>query len=99
MAGAPDPPLRLCLYVTGDSAGARRARENLNRLLERLPGAVEVEIVDVLEDPGRAETSGVLFTPTLSHDATTPPRRIVGDLHDTDRVLEFFGLTPREPDR
>lgn len=91
-----DPPLDLCLYVAGDSAGARRARENLTRLTKLLPPATKVEVVDVLTSPERAEAAGVIATPTLSNDRSRPPRRIVGDLSDTDQVLNFFGIAARE---
>ncbi|WP_377355231.1 circadian clock KaiB family protein [Phenylobacterium terrae] len=82
--------------MAGDSAGARRARENLQRLRTHLPAGSAVEVVDVLVEPGLAEAAGILATPTLSDDGHDPPRRIVGDLSDLDRVMDFFGLAPRE---
>lgn len=98
MDAEPDPPVALCLYVAGDSAGSRRAKENLDRLVKRLSPSAEMLVVDVLDDPAAAEAAGILATPTLSLDGSDPPRRIVGDLSDIDRVLHFFGLVPREPE-
>ncbi len=57
-------------------------------------GACKVEIIDVLARPELAEQAGILATPTLSYDNAGRPRRIVGDLSDTQRILEFLGLKP-----
>lgn len=82
--------------MSGASASSRRAQENLARLkAESLPTTFQVEIIDVLKEPGRAEKAGILATPTLSYGDQSRPRRIVGDLGDTARVLEFLGIDPR----
>ena len=58
-------------------------------------GAWKVEIVDVLARPELAEQAGILATPTLIYENIGGrPRRIVGDLSDTRRVLEFLGIEP-----
>ena len=57
-------------------------------------GAWKIEIIDVLASPELAEQAGILATPTLSYEHSTRPRRIVGDLSDTRRVLEFLGINP-----
>jgi circadian clock protein KaiB len=51
-----------------------------------------VEIIDVLLKPDLAEKAGILATPTLSYEHPERPRRIVGDLSDVGRVLEFLGI-------
>lgn len=91
-------PVRLTLYLAGNDASARRARESLGRISKSLSATVRIEIVDVLENPGRAELAGIIATPTLSQDDSDPPRRIVGDFSDFERVSEFFGLVQQEPD-
>ncbi len=57
-------------------------------------GAWKIEIIDVLTNPELAEQAGILATPTLSYENGIRPRRIVGDLSDTKRVLEFLGIKP-----
>ena len=57
-------------------------------------GAWNIEIIDVLANPEVAEQAGILATPTLSYECAGRPRRIVGDLSDTKRILEFFGINP-----
>jgi circadian clock protein KaiB len=55
----------------------------------------DVEVVDVLNKPELAEKAGIIATPTLSYEHSVRPRRIVGDLGDTRRVLEFLGIEIR----
>jgi circadian clock protein KaiB len=87
-------PLRL--YITGETPGALRALESRRQLLKALGGTVEIEIIDIVASPAKAEAAGILATPTLSDDYSKPPRRMIGDFGDIDRVLQFFGFRTRE---
>jgi len=88
--------LRLTLYVAGDTARSATAIRNLERLRDRhLCDDVAIEIVDVVLDPERAESTRILTTPTLVRDAPAPPRRVTGDLGDTERVMVVLGIAPR----
>jgi circadian clock protein KaiB len=78
----------LTLYVTGTSPRTRVAIDNLNRICtQELSGRYELEIVDVLEHPQRAEDERILATPTLIKQLPLPLRRVVGDLSDKRKVL------------
>src|SRR6476619_7754008 len=78
----------LTLYVTGSSPRAKIAIANLDRLCkEELQGEYDLEIVDVLENPQRAEDEKILATPTLIKQLPPPLRRVIGDLSDKDKVL------------
>ncbi len=84
----------LTLYVTGTSPRTRVAIDNLNRICgEELAGRYELEIVDVLQHPQRAEDDRILATPTLIKQLPPPLRRVIGDLSDKDKVL--LGLEVR----
>lgn len=84
----------LTLYVTGSSPRTKIAIDNLNRICaEELSGRYELEIVDVLENPQRAEDERILATPTLIKQLPPPLRRVIGDLSDKDKVL--LGLEVR----
>ena len=84
----------LTLYVTGSSPRARTAIDNLNRICaQELDGRYELEIVDVLENPQRAEDERILATPTLIKQLPPPLRRVIGDLSDKEKVL--LGLEVR----
>ena len=84
----------LTLYVTGTSPRTKIAIDNLNRICsQELDGRYELEIVDVLEHPQRAEDERILATPTLIKQLPPPLRRVIGDLSDKNKVL--LGLEVR----
>jgi circadian clock protein KaiB len=87
----------LRLYVARTSASSRRAEQNLDLLRRHMKEEQwTIEVIDVLSRPDVAEQAGVLATPTLSYEHPDRPRRIIGDLSDTKRVLEFLGIEPNE---
>jgi circadian clock protein KaiB len=84
---------RLRLYVTGSSSLSSRALANITALCdERLRGRYEIDVVDVLADPGRAASADVSMTPTLVKEAPGPVRWLLGDLGDRRRVLRTLGI-------
>lgn len=85
--------LKLWLFIAGRGAQSQRAIENLRAFCEStLSGAAyEVEVIDVLEQPDRAEADRVLATPTLIK-RTEPIRRLIGDLGDREKVLRGLDL-------
>ncbi len=85
-----EPVLRL--YIAGTSASARRAEQQLVDLKALIKREWKVEVIDVLERPELAEKAGILATPTLACEHPERSRRIVGDLSDSKRVLEFLGI-------
>ena len=85
----------LTLYVTGTSPRTQTAIDNLNRICsEELAGRYELEIVDVLEHPQRAEDERILATPTLIKELPPPLRRVIGDLSDKEKVLLGLEVRP-----
>lgn len=84
--------VRLRLYIAGHSGPSQAALSTVERLQDSATTAVEVEIVDVLEHPDRAEQARVLATPTLDRVEPWPTRRIIGDLGDLRSITETFGL-------
>ena len=99
-SGTGGPPNRflLTLYITGASPRSETAVANLKHLCEtELDGRYELEIVDVLAHPERAEHAKILATPTLIKELPPPLRRVIGDLSDRERLL--FGLELRTAPR
>lgn len=89
-------PIRLKLYIAGQSVRSQRAIANLRRLGEQaLGGQCEVQIIDVVDDPDAAEAARILTTPTLVKEAPGPVRRVTGDLSDSDKVLYALALDGR----
>ena len=86
-------PYRLKLFITGRSLKSENAIVNLRRICQQhLGDQADVLIVDVLEQPELAEQDRIIATPTLVKEWPEPARRVVGDLSDTERVLQALGV-------
>ncbi len=78
----------LTLFVTGKTQRSSMAIENLKRLCEtEFAGDVELQVVDVLENPQLAEDEKILATPTVVKRLPPPLRKVIGDLSDLEKVL------------
>ncbi|HEU4630364.1 MAG TPA: circadian clock KaiB family protein [Gemmatimonadaceae bacterium] len=100
LEGGPLSHYTLKLYVTGRSPKAGAAIANLRRICdEELGGRYELEIIDVLEHPQRAEDDRILATPTLIKRLPPPLRRVIGDLSDKHKVLLGLELQPEPASR
>ncbi len=91
------PPIayRLRLFVAGSTLRSQRAIANLRRVCdEQLAGQVDLEVIDIYQQPELAEQYQVIAAPTLVKLLPQPIRRIVGDLSETDRVLRGLDLAP-----
>ncbi|MFN2397784.1 MAG: circadian clock KaiB family protein [Gemmatimonadaceae bacterium] len=85
------------LYIAGETARSMQAAANLARMgQERLGGRYDLTVVDVVDEPQRAEAARILTTPTLVKEAPGTPRRVTGDLSDADRVFLALGLSKDE---
>lgn len=82
------------VYIAGMTATARRTLSNLEKLRARLPDdmKLEVQVVDVLENPRVAEEEKVLATPMVVKVQPLPVRRVIGDLASGDEVLTGLDL-------
>ena len=83
----PHPRWSLTLYVSGASPRSAQALETVRRLCDdELSGQVELEVVDVTDEPDRAGRDRIVAVPTLVRRLPAPPRQLVGDLADIDRL-------------
>jgi hypothetical protein len=92
----PTDKIELRLYIAGDSPRSQIAMGSVRRIEETLGDVCCLEIVDILEQPGRAEEDGIMATPTLLRVAPAPQRRIIGDLGTMEQVFRALGR-PWEP--
>ena len=84
---------RLRLFVAGMTARSQFAISNLHRIVDcRLAGRLDLEIVDIYQQPHLAEANQVVAAPTLLRLEPEPVRRIIGDLSDEARVLRGLDL-------
>ena len=85
------------LFIAGDSSRSQRAILNLRRLAEeRLGGDYELTVIDVQQQPERAEEERILTTPTLVKQAPGTKRRVTGDLTNAEQVLMALSLIANE---
>jgi circadian clock protein KaiB len=87
------PKLAFELFVTGRTRQSQRAIQNLRGYFAEAPDVeYELTIIDVVEQPERAEERHILATPTLIRTSPLPPLRIIGDLSERDVVKQALGL-------
>ena len=97
MTAPGDEPPRwvLTLYVSGASPRSAEALETVRHLCDdELPGQVELEVVDVTDDPTLAVRDRIVAVPTLVKRLPPPPRQLVGDLADVDRLRAGLDMDP-----
>jgi circadian clock protein KaiB len=81
--------LRLRLYVSGNAPNSLRAIVNARAICEaHFASAHELQIIDMLQDPRAALADGIIVSPTLLRLSPRPVARMIGDLRDTNLVLE-----------
>ena len=69
------------------------AIENARRLCEEeLGGLVDLEVIDVHEEPAVVVRDQILAAPTLVRHMPAPLRQLVGDLSDAAQVRQALGL-------
>jgi circadian clock protein KaiB len=83
----------LRLFVAGMTSRSQRTIANLRAICAaHLGDRVDLEIVDIYQNPKLAEIDQVVAAPTLLKLQPLPVRRIIGDLSDKARVLRGLGL-------
>ena len=76
------------LYVAGNSTRSRQAITNVREICERyLAGHYELDVVDVYQQPGVTKSADVIALPTLIKELPLPPKRFVGDMSNTERII------------
>ena len=88
--------LALTLYVDGAATNSMHAIETVRRFCDELGGHVELEVIDVNEQPELAARDQIVAAPTLVRRLPGPPRRIVGDLSDTAWMRLGLDIGPAE---
>lgn len=84
---------RFRLFVTGETGRSHQAADNLRELCEaRVAGLYELEVIDVLDHPERAEEDKIIATPTVIRLVPLPLKRVIGDLSDLELAALAFDL-------
>ena len=88
-----DKPVILRLYVAGMTKSARTALTNLEEICEvHFPGKYKIETIDLRENPQIALDEEIFAVPTVVKQLPPPIRKVIGDLSDSEKVLEGLEL-------
>jgi len=83
----------LRLYVTGATPRSAAALSNIKYICDEfLPGKYDLEVIDLYKYPALAKGDQIVAAPTLIKKSPGPPRRLVGDMSDREKVLAGLGL-------
>ncbi len=96
-AGSSPPARRLRLYVANHSEKSMTAIGQLKKICETyLVGPYELEIIDLMQHPAQARSEQIVAIPTLICQFSESTRKVIGDLTNTQRVLQVLGLGPAQ---
>jgi circadian clock protein KaiB len=91
------PAYKLRLFIAGMTPRSRLAIANVHRICDRrLEGRLDLEVIDIYQQPELAESNQVVAAPMLLKLEPHPVRRIIGDLSDEARVLRGLDLSAAE---
>ena len=78
--------------MVGNNRKSQLAFDNLKEICYKyLAGKCHIEVIDLTKNPSLARENQIIAIPTLMRK-NYPGKRIVGDLSNQERVLEFLDL-------
>jgi len=80
------------LYVTGGTGAAEDAVSVLRKLVRRLRGRIQAEVVDVLLHPEILLDHSLNATPVLVREHPGPAVAFRGELRDPEQLIRALGL-------
>ncbi len=83
----------LRLIITGILPNSVRAIANAKAICEKyLTGRYELEIIDIYQQPSLALEEQIIAIPVLIKKLPLPEERVIGDLSDTQMVLDGLNI-------
>ena len=83
----------LQLFITGNLPNSARAIKNTKEICEKyLHGRYQLEIIDIYQQPFLALKESIIAVPVLIKRSPLPEERMIGDLSETNIVLEALHL-------
>ncbi len=87
----------LKLYVAGVTRRSEAAIRAVTEICEtHLKGRVDLEIIDIYQQPTLARGEQIVAVPTLIKKLPHPLRKMIGDMADLDKVLVGLDLKPKK---
>jgi two-component system response regulator GlrR len=85
------PPIELVLYISAFSRYAHIAQRNCEELLDRFDRSrVKFEVCDVSRNPERGDEDSICYTPMLVKRHPLPRTYVLGDLSNTEALVELL---------
>lgn len=85
------------MYIAGETEVAKHAIENLRKVCdEHLKDRCNIVIIDLKKHPEMAAKKQILAIPTLVKELPPPVRKVIGDLHATEKVLVGLDIMRKE---
>ena len=84
----------LRLYVTGATVRSTRAITNIRAVCEQhLKGRYDLKVVDIYQQPSISRSQQIIAAPTLVKSWPLPPKRLIGDFSDREKLLISLNLS------
>ena len=82
------------LYITGATHHSMEAVKNIKIFCESHleDGEYDLDIIDVYQQPYLAKEEQIIAAPTLIKIEPHPVRRIIGDMSDTEKILNVLNI-------
>ena len=80
----------LHLYISSNNRSAKSTLSSIHKLLEEGLRSSYLKIIDITKNTEQAVANRILTTPTLIRVSPKPTRCVVGQLHDTERILNII---------
>ena len=81
------------LFIAGATPNSSRAVMNIKHILNTyLSDRYTLDIIDVRQEPEMAKHEQIIALPLLIIKHSLQERRLIGDLSNTAKVLEGFGI-------
>lgn len=87
----------LNLYITGSTFKSMRAIANIKQLCEEhLKGRYHLDVFDIYQEPKLAKEADIFAAPTLIKKLPLPLRKMIGDMANSERILEGLDLKTKK---
>jgi len=87
----------LRLYVSGATPHSTLAIVNIKKICDdHLHGRYHLEVIDIYQELESAKRDQVIAVPTLIKRCPQPLRKLIGDMSNTERVLDGLGVRERQ---
>lgn len=84
---------RIQLFISGETQTSIKAKDMMDSICtDHLKNNCDIEVIDILQDPDKAEEEGIMAIPTLIRKFPLPEVRLIGALTIKTRVITGLGI-------